>query len=185
MRVPVLPSSGPAESAHLIYAAARQCQAGKAHSGAGYAAHGSAAGRHRATQPEQQMQVVLSLPGIGPVTARPLCAIPKPARPAERRRRSTVGGTRYRALARRYAGTVAACDHATTACPLIAVRPLSFCRRPTLDPSLSCRPILTTGRRFEQPREGKATDGVSQAEEAGNSGDRGKGKVDRRMFACQ
>src|SRR5712691_11091112 len=38
LRVPVLPSSGPAESAHLVYAAARQCQVG-------HAAHGPAGGR--------------------------------------------------------------------------------------------------------------------------------------------
>src|SRR5437016_13605730 len=35
MRVPILPSSGPAESAHLIYAAAKQCQVG-------HSAHGPA-----------------------------------------------------------------------------------------------------------------------------------------------
>ena len=74
MRVPILPSSGPAESAQLVYAAVRQCQVGKAHTGAGYAAHGPAAGRHSATQHEQQMQIVLSLLGVGPVTARALCA---------------------------------------------------------------------------------------------------------------
>jgi len=72
MRVPILPSSGPAESAHLVYAAARQCQVGQAaHSPA---THGPAGGRRRATQSEQQMQIVLSLPGIGPITARAVCA---------------------------------------------------------------------------------------------------------------
>jgi ERCC4-type nuclease len=72
LRVPILPSSGPAESAHLVYAAARQCQVGQAaHSPA---THGPAEGRRRATQSEQQMQIVLSLPGIGPITARAVCA---------------------------------------------------------------------------------------------------------------
>jgi DNA excision repair protein ERCC-4 len=72
LRVPILPSSEPAESAHLIYAAARQCQVGSAaHSPA---TRGPAAGRRRATPLEQQMQIVLALPGIGPVTARAVCA---------------------------------------------------------------------------------------------------------------
>ncbi len=72
LRVPILPSSEPAESAHLIYAAARQCQARQvAHSPS---ARGPAAGRHRATPSEQQMQIVLALPGIGPITARAICA---------------------------------------------------------------------------------------------------------------
>jgi Fanconi anemia group M protein len=67
LRVPILPSSGPADSAHLVYSAARQCQVG-------HAAHGPAAGRRGASLPERQMQIVLSLPGIGPVTARAVCA---------------------------------------------------------------------------------------------------------------
>jgi ERCC4-type nuclease len=62
MRVPILPSSGPADSAHLVYAAAKQCQ--EEHS-----AHGPSRGRRGATLPERQMQIVLALPGIGPVTA--------------------------------------------------------------------------------------------------------------------
>ena len=37
-------------------------------------AHGPAAGRRRATLSEQQMQIVLSLPGIGRITARAVCA---------------------------------------------------------------------------------------------------------------
>jgi ERCC4-type nuclease len=72
LRVPILPSSGPAESAHLVYAAARQCQVGQtAHRPATL---GPARGRRRASQFEQQMQIVLSLPGIGPITARAVCA---------------------------------------------------------------------------------------------------------------
>jgi ERCC4-type nuclease len=67
MRVPVLPSSGPTESAHLVYASARQCQLRRA-------ARGPAATRRRASLPEQQMQIVLSLPGVGPATARAVCA---------------------------------------------------------------------------------------------------------------
>jgi Fanconi anemia group M protein len=66
LRVPILPSRGPADSAHLVYAAAKQCQIG-------HATHGPAAGRRGASLPEQQMQIVLSLPGIGPVTARAVC----------------------------------------------------------------------------------------------------------------
>jgi ERCC4-type nuclease len=67
LRVPILPSSGPADSAHLVYAAAKQCQGGRATTG-------PAAGRPRASLPEQQMQIVLALPGVGPVTARAVCA---------------------------------------------------------------------------------------------------------------
>jgi ERCC4-type nuclease len=67
LRLPILPSSGPADSAHLVYTAAKQCQIG-------HAAHGPAAGRRRASLPEQQMQIVLSLPGVGRATARAVCA---------------------------------------------------------------------------------------------------------------
>jgi ERCC4-type nuclease len=56
LRVPILPSSGPADSAYLVYATP-----------------GPAVGRRGASLSEQQMQIVLSLPGIGPVTARALC----------------------------------------------------------------------------------------------------------------
>jgi ERCC4-type nuclease len=67
LRVPVLPSNGPADSAYLVYAAAKQCQTE-------HATHGPAGGRRRASLPEQQMQIVLTLPGVGRVTARALCA---------------------------------------------------------------------------------------------------------------
>ncbi len=69
LHVPILPSSGPPDSAHLVYAAAKQCQVG-------HAARGPtpAAGRRGASMSEQQMQIVLSLPGIGRVTARAVCA---------------------------------------------------------------------------------------------------------------
>ena len=67
LHVPILPSSGPSDSAHLVYMAAKQCQIG-------YATPGPAVGRRGASLSEQQMQIVLSLPGIGPVTARALCA---------------------------------------------------------------------------------------------------------------
>lgn len=67
MRVPVLPSRGPVESAHLVYASAKQCQVR-------HAPRGPAPGRRRASLPEQQMQIVLSLPGVGPSTARAVCA---------------------------------------------------------------------------------------------------------------
>src|SRR6266699_249487 len=66
MRVPILPSSGPADSAHLVYAAAKQCQIG-------HATHGPAAGRRGSSLSEQQMQIVLSLPGVGRATARAVC----------------------------------------------------------------------------------------------------------------
>src|SRR5438034_2208717 len=55
LRVPILPSSGPSDSAHLVYAAAKQCQIG-------HAARGPAGGRRGASLSEQQMQIVLSLP---------------------------------------------------------------------------------------------------------------------------
>jgi ERCC4-type nuclease len=67
LHVPILPSSGPADSARLVYAAAKQCQVG-------HTARGPAVGRRGASLPERQMQIVLSLPGIGPVTARAVCA---------------------------------------------------------------------------------------------------------------
>src|SRR5260370_11059416 len=67
LRVPILPSSGPADSAHLVYAAAKQCQVG-------HASPGPAAGRRGASLPERQMHIVLSLPGIRPGTARAVCA---------------------------------------------------------------------------------------------------------------
>jgi ERCC4-type nuclease len=67
LHVPILPSSGPADSAHLVYAAAKQCQVG-------HASPGPAAGRRGASLPEKQMQIVLALPGIGPITARAVCA---------------------------------------------------------------------------------------------------------------
>jgi ERCC4-type nuclease len=69
MRVPILPSSGPPDSAHLDYAAAKQCQIQ-----IGHAARGPLRGRRGASLSERQLQIVLSLPGIGPVTARALCA---------------------------------------------------------------------------------------------------------------
>ena len=72
MRVPVLPSGGPEESAHLVYAAAKQCQGGRA--AHGHAASGPSKGRRRASLPEQQLQIVLSLPGVGVATARAVCA---------------------------------------------------------------------------------------------------------------
>ena len=67
LRVPILPSKGPSDSACLVYAAAKQCQDG-------HPAHGPSRGRRGASLPERQLQIVLSLPGIGPVTAHALCA---------------------------------------------------------------------------------------------------------------
>ena len=101
LRVPILPSSGPEDSAQLVYAAAKQCQIG-------HATHGPAVGRRRATLSEQQMQIVLSLPGVGRATARGLRAISQLARPVECRRRPTFDGPRCRALACRCSGTAAA-----------------------------------------------------------------------------
>ncbi len=74
LRVPILSSGGPEDSAHLIYAVAKRCQIGKVHGRVGQAPHGPPAGRRRATQSEQQLHILLSLPGIGPATARALCA---------------------------------------------------------------------------------------------------------------
>jgi ERCC4-type nuclease len=67
LHVPILPSTGPTDSAHLLYALAKQCQVG-------YATPGPAVGRRGTSLSEQQMQVILSLPGIGAVTAGALCA---------------------------------------------------------------------------------------------------------------
>jgi Fanconi anemia group M protein len=66
LHVPILPTSGPADSAALLYSMARQCQVG-------YATPGPVAGRRGASLSEQQMQVVMSLPGVGLATARALC----------------------------------------------------------------------------------------------------------------
>src|SRR5260221_10981430 len=55
LHVPILPSSGPADSAHLVYSAAKQCQLG-------HATPGPAVGRRGASLSEQQMQIVLALP---------------------------------------------------------------------------------------------------------------------------
>src|SRR2546429_6776619 len=74
LRVPILPSSGPEDSTRLVYAVAKRCQVGKGHGRVEQAAHGPPAGRRRATQSEQQMQILLALPGLGPVTARAVCA---------------------------------------------------------------------------------------------------------------
>jgi ERCC4-type nuclease len=74
LRVPILPSSGPADSAQLVYAVAKRCQVGKVHGRLEQAAHGPPVGRRRATQSEQQMHILLALPGIGHVTARAVCA---------------------------------------------------------------------------------------------------------------
>ena len=74
LRVPILPSCGPTDSAHLVYAVAKRCQVGKVHGRMEQAAHGPPAGRRRATQSEQQMHILLALPGIGLVTARAVCA---------------------------------------------------------------------------------------------------------------
>jgi ERCC4-type nuclease len=67
LSVPILPSNGPETSAGLLYSTARQCQIG-------YAAPGPAVGRRGASISEQQLQVLMALPGVGPTTARALCA---------------------------------------------------------------------------------------------------------------
>ena len=66
LHVPILPSNGPENSARLLHSLARQLQVG-------YAVPGPAVGRRAASLSEQQVQVLLSLPGIGPATARALC----------------------------------------------------------------------------------------------------------------
>jgi len=72
--VPILPSSSPTDSAHLVYAVAKRCQVGKVHARLGQEAHSPPVGRRKATQSEQQMHILLSLPGVGHVTARAVCA---------------------------------------------------------------------------------------------------------------
>jgi len=67
LHVPILPSGGTSESAFLLYSAAKQCQVG-------YSTPGPAVGRRGASLSEQQTQVLLSLPGIGPATVRALRA---------------------------------------------------------------------------------------------------------------
>jgi len=66
LHIPILPSSGPSDTAHLLYSMAKQCQIG-------YSIPGPAVGRRGASLSEQQMQILLSLPGIGPATTRTLC----------------------------------------------------------------------------------------------------------------
>ncbi|MFL5658734.1 MAG: ERCC4 domain-containing protein, partial [Ktedonobacteraceae bacterium] len=68
LHVPILPSLGPEDSAQLVYAAAKQCQIG-------HTTPGPAGGRRRASLSEQQMQIVLSLPGVGRATARGMRAL--------------------------------------------------------------------------------------------------------------
>src|SRR6516165_3916508 len=70
LRVPILPSSSPTDSAYLVYAVAKRCQVGKVHGRLEQTALSPPVGRRRATQSEQQMHILLSLPGIGQVTAR-------------------------------------------------------------------------------------------------------------------
>ncbi len=67
LHVPILPSGGTSESAFLLYSAAKQCQVG-------YSTPGPAVGRRGASLSDQQTQVLLSLPGIGPATVRALRA---------------------------------------------------------------------------------------------------------------
>lgn len=67
LHIPILPSSGPSDSAFLLYSMAKQCQVG-------YAVPGPAGGRRAASLSEQQTQVLLSLPGVGQATARALRA---------------------------------------------------------------------------------------------------------------
>ncbi len=67
LHVPILPSGGPSDSAFLLYSAAKQCQVGSA-------VPGPAVGRRAASLSEQQIQVMMSLPGIGQATARALRA---------------------------------------------------------------------------------------------------------------
>jgi Fanconi anemia group M protein len=67
LRMPILPSGGPEDSAHLLFSLARQAQVGVREPG-------PAVGRRGATLAEQQVQVLLALPGVGLATARALCA---------------------------------------------------------------------------------------------------------------
>jgi ERCC4-type nuclease len=67
LQIPIRLSSGPSDSAFLLYSVAKQCQVG-------YAVPGPAVGRRAASLSEQQTQVLLSLPGVGQATARALRA---------------------------------------------------------------------------------------------------------------
>jgi len=67
LQVLIMPTSGPEESAYHLYSMAKQLQIG-------YALPGPAAGRRGASLSDQQMQILLSLPGVGLATARALCA---------------------------------------------------------------------------------------------------------------
>src|SRR5437660_5907881 len=58
LHVPILPSSGPSDSARLVYAVAKRCQVGKGHGRVEQAAHGPPAGRRQAPQSEQQMHIM-------------------------------------------------------------------------------------------------------------------------------
>ena len=67
LNIPLLPSNGSQNTASLLYAMARQCQVG-------YATPGPAVGRRGMSLPQQQVQLLLALPGVGQATARALCA---------------------------------------------------------------------------------------------------------------
>jgi ERCC4-type nuclease len=53
---------------------AKRCQVGKVHARVEQAAQGPPVRRRRATQSEQQLHILLALPGVGHVTARTVCA---------------------------------------------------------------------------------------------------------------
>jgi ERCC4-type nuclease len=65
LRIPILPSKGPEETAELLVSIARQVQVK-------FQGPGPAPTKRAATLPEQQKNVLMSLPGIGPVTAQAL-----------------------------------------------------------------------------------------------------------------
>ena len=110
LRVPILPSSGPTDSAHLVYAVAKRCQVGKGHARVEQAVHGSTGG----TTPGDSIRTAVAHPA-GPARHRPrhraccLCALSQFARSVECRRCPTCDGPRCWALASRCTGTAAAC----------------------------------------------------------------------------
>jgi DNA excision repair protein ERCC-4 len=65
LRIPILPSKGPGETAELLVSIARQVQVK-------FQLPGPAPTKRAATLAEQQKNVLMSLPGIGPVTAQAL-----------------------------------------------------------------------------------------------------------------
>ena len=124
------------------------------------AAHAPPVGRRRATQSEQQMHILLALPGIGHVTARAVCARFRSLHDLlNADAAATRDGPRRRALASRCTGT-ATC---TSPC-----QPHTMCSHQKVQKTYE-RSLPTTCRRknfHDQPRNASS---FSLSTEAGNS----------------